>query len=81
MPIEVVSIRVRAPALGENAFWSCVLDRTERGTDAVVRWSERMKEVGGGRRLTKGRIGTLEENQGRTDEQTKYPTIVANAEN
>ena len=26
MPIEVVSVRVRAPALGENPFWSCVLD-------------------------------------------------------
>ena len=34
MPIEVVSVRVtRAPALGENAFWSCVLENCGRETE------------------------------------------------
>ena len=36
MPIEVGSVRVRAPASGENAFWSRVLD-CGRETE-VSRW-------------------------------------------
>ena len=35
MPIEVVSVRVRAPALRENAFWSCVLDRAGRENEEI----------------------------------------------
>ena len=80
MPVEVVSVRARAPALAENAFFNYVLDRTDRDTGGIVRWSERMKEVGGGRRPTKRRRRTVKERQGYTDEQTKYPSISANAE-
>ena len=40
-----------------------------------------MKEVDEGRRPIKGRIEIVEERQGCTDEQTKYPRMVANAEN
>ena len=71
----------RWAALGENAFWSCVLDRAERDTDGIVRWCERMKKIGGGRRPTKGRSGTVEGRQGCTDKQIKYPRIVPDAEN
>ena len=53
IPIEVVSFR--APALGENAFCSCILDRTERDVAGIVRRSERTKKFDGGRRPTKGR--------------------------
>ena len=66
----------RAPALGENAFWSCVLN--------CSRYSEAEWENEGIRRRPKadqGRSGTVEERQGCTDEQTKYPGIVANDEN
>ena len=34
----------RAPAWRENAFWSCVLDRTERDTAVIERQSEKMQE-------------------------------------
>ena len=50
----------RAPALRENAFFDFVLDRTERDTVSIVRRSERMKEVEGGRRPIKGRRGTVQ---------------------
>ena len=49
----------RAPAWRENAFCNCVLDRTERDTAGIVRCRRRMKEVEGGRRLTKGCRGTV----------------------
>ena len=38
----------RALALGEDAFWSRVLDRTERDAAGVVKWSDRTKKVEGG---------------------------------
>ena len=59
-----------APALRENAFGSCVLDRTERDTVSIVRRSERMKEVEGGRRSIKGRRGTVQSRKRWTDKST-----------
>ena len=46
MPIAVVSVivRERAPALREDAFFNCVLVRTERDTAGIVRQRERIKE-------------------------------------
>ena len=62
-----------APALRENAFWNCVLDRTGRDTVGLVRWSERPKEVGGGQRPTKGRSVTVEvRGEKRTSRLLKY---------
>jgi hypothetical protein len=57
--------------LGQNG------ERCGRG----VRWSERTKEFGGGRRPTKGRSGKVKERHGCIVNQTKYRRIVANAEN
>ena len=37
----------RAPAFRENALWSCVLARTERGAACIVKRNERMKEFEG----------------------------------
>ena len=38
MPIETVSVRVRAPALGENAFWGRILDlQIDRDTAGIVK--------------------------------------------
>ena len=48
MPIEVVSVRVREH------------QHQERDTTGLVRRSERMKEVEGGRRPTKGCRGTVQ---------------------
>ena len=50
MPIEVVSVRVEAPAWRENAFWSCVFDRVRQrcNSDSNVEW-----ENGGIRRRPK----------------------------
>ena len=42
MPIEVVSVRVWAPALAENAFFNFVVDRKERDTAGIVRGNERV---------------------------------------
>ena len=56
------------------------MSRTERVTVGIVRWSERTKEVGGGRRPTEERSGTVNDRHRFTDEQTKYPRNVANAE-
>ena len=77
MPIEVVSVRVREHQHQERTPFEDV-SWTAAG---IVRQNERMKEFEGGRRPTKGRSGTVEERQGCTDEQTKYPGIVANDEN
>jgi hypothetical protein len=51
--------------------WTAV----ERDTAGIVRQSERTKQVEG------GRIEMMEERQECTDEETKYPRIVANTKN
>ena len=60
----------RAPALAENAFFNCVLNRTERDTIGIVRRNQRMKEFEGGRRPTKGCRGTKEKEQQRKTDQS-----------
>ena len=66
----------RAPALRENAFWCCVLDRIERDTAGIVRRNERMKGVRGRPKADH----KAQCNQG-WDEQTNQPRVWANAEN
>jgi hypothetical protein len=57
------------------------LDRTERDAAGIVKWSERIKEIGKAEGPTKRRIEMVEERQRRKHEQTTYPRIVTNAEN
>ena len=46
----------RAIAWRENAFFNCVLVRTERDTVGLARWSERMKKVGEAEDRPKGAV-------------------------
>ena len=64
----------RAPALRENAFWSGVLDKTDRDVAGVVRRSERIKEFFWGRSKADQ---SAQWNQGRED-QSKYSRVWLN---
>ena len=64
----------KAPALGENAFWSCVPDRT--GIDR-----EWMKKFEGGRSGTNWNCATEDERQRWRDEQTKQERVRSNIHN
>ena len=68
----------------ESAFWSCVLDRTERDTASIVRRNERLKKFERSWRPTKGRTrtkGTVEERHRCTDDQKEYSRVWANDRN
>ena len=80
----------RAPAVGENAFWSCVLNSSRKKCTVIVMRNERMKEFEGSRRPTKGRseimwnqvelwnCATEHERQRWRDEQTKQERLWSN---
>jgi hypothetical protein len=71
MPIEVVSVRVEAPAWRENAFWSCVLDSSSQ------RWGRHSEADEGirGRPKVDQKVQWNQGNRGRDAEMNRQNSV------